>query len=608
MCGIAGIYSNKANINSNTYIGKMLDSISHRGPDDEGQFYDNKINLALGMRRLTIVDKFGGIQPMYSKDNRYVLIFNGEIVNANELRKNLVSKNISFQSSHSDTEVLLNLLIHEGIDSIYKLNGMFAFAFYDTKKKTIVLARDRSGIKNLYYYIDENIFIFSSEIKSFFNLNLIKFEINKQSVFDYLSLMYLPRSTTVFEKINKLDPGKYIIKNFENNTIKTNEYFNLFFKSEKKISINEWKERIITTFANSLERWSMSDCPYTCSLSGGLDSSSIVALLGKLNKKIDTFSLGFSQIEENRYNELLNARLISNKFKTKHTEVILNPKQLVEDLDDIAFSMEEPYGGGVPSWLLFKNISQNYKVVFTGTGADEIFGSYGKWRRLKLYSYLQLPSNNNFIFEKLFFNRSIDKRGYYFNDKIKRNFLRQEYRYLKNTSHTLFDIYEECNSNDPIDKVTYLDFKTQLNNEFLNMTDKFSMAHSLEARPPFLDNEMINLMLMMPSNIRTSFRDIKYLLRYSLKEYLPNTIITGPKKGFEIPLEFWLRNDLKELILYYFSPKYLKEQNIFSENILEKLILPYLNDNKGYGNKTMIWGLLMFQIWYNKFKLENILN
>lgn len=608
MCGIVGIFSENKNIKSKILIEDMLRKINHRGPDDQGQFHDEKINLSLGMKRLTIVDQLGGTQPMYSEDKRFVLVFNGEIVNSKELRQHLIQKNISFKSSHSDTEVLLNLLIHQGKEAIQKLNGMFAFAFYDNKKKTLLLARDRSGIKNLYYYEDNNNLFFSSEIKSFFSLGVIDLNIKKQSVFNYLSLMYLPDSNTIFEKIKKLDAGSFILKNFESKSSITSQYFDLSFNPQKNISIDEWKERIIINLKESLNRWSMSDCPYTCSLSGGLDSSSIVAILSTVNKKIDTFSLGFSEIEESRYNELANARHISDQFGTNHTEVILNSKKLIEDLNEIAFSMDEPYGGGVPSWLLFKKISETHKVVFTGTGADEIFGSYGKWRRLKLLTSLKYPKINEYLFENFFFNRSIDGRGYYFNDNLKRSFLTDDFKDMENTSNILFKIYNNCNSESQIDKVTYLDFKTQLNNEFLNMTDKFSMAHSIEARPPFLDNEMINLMLNIPANIRSSFRDIKYLLRSSMQNYLPNEILSAPKKGFEIPLEFWLRNDLKDLIYYYFSDNYLKEQNIFKKEIFNELILPYLNNQKGKANKTMIWGLLMFQLWYDNLKTKKILN
>ena len=602
MCGISCIFFTDNKRNSFTELQKMNQSIFHRGPDDEGLFKSGSLNLSMGMRRLTILDDIGGKQPMISGDGRYILVFNGEIINSKSLRAILTKEGCKFNSSHSDTEVLLNLLITKGIDGLHLLNGMFSFIFYDSFEEKLLVARDRMGIKPLYKLDNGKNIYFCSEISGILKTYEGKNSINYQSAFNYLSLMYIPDHNSIYNEIEKQKPGTFTIYDLKTNQSKEDYFFKFNFKN-KIDNVVDLDEKLENIFKDSIKNWSISDCPISCSLSGGLDSSAIAYFMNetKIND-IHTFTLGFDNLKEERFNELENAKSLANQLNSFHKEVTLTPHKLIEDIEDIVSCMEEPYGGGVPSWLLFKIISQDHKVVFTGTGADEIFGSYGKWRRLFLLGLVKKGVSKS-DFKKFFFQRGIDGRGYYFKDDEKRKYFLNNQENLQDTNDYLFKIFQGIETDDIVDKLSCFDMQTQLTNEFLNMSDKFSMAFSLECRPPFLDNKMIDFFMETPSSARTKFFDFKFLVKNMLKNKIPNNIISGPKKGFEIPLEQWLKNDLRELIEDHFSASFLKRQGIFHKNIYDDIIYPYLNNTKSKINNTQIWGLLMFQLWYSKFMI-----
>ena len=383
MCGIVGLLNLKdtrENVNKN--ILNMMHLIKHRGPNDSGLYGDSIYPFSMGMTRLSIMDIDYGSQPVVSDDKRYQFIFNGEIVNANDLKKYLIQKyKISFKSKTSDTEVAFNLLITEGINSINKLNGMFALCLYDTEKKIIYVARDRSGIKPLYYVIKNNFFSFSSEIKPLiFNQEISK-NINFQSLYHYTSLMYVPGSNTIFEDIKKIEPGTILKYQIEDYHFEFRKFHKINFGTVERRKQNDLIEEINLIFNNAINRWSQSDVPISCSLSGGIDSTSIAHSMDKNGINFTNYTLGFSNPEHKLIDESDIAIITSQKLNKKFEKISYDNESLLRDINDCVNSLEQPYAGGLPSWPLYKKIKEKNKVVMVGTGGDELFGNYGKGKR-----------------------------------------------------------------------------------------------------------------------------------------------------------------------------------------------------------------------------------
>ena len=600
MCGIVGLHNfSNNNIDLAHSIKKMNLIQIHRGPDHEGEYLNHDKRIALSMRRLSIIDLETGNQPMISKCKNYILVYNGEIFNAPELRDILEKSGEVFETNHSDTEVLFKLLISSGEKKLHLLNGMFAFAFYNLKKSELLIGRDRAGIKPLYFTNQNGIFAFASELKSLLTLNIIEKKINLQSLFHFLSLMYVPGLNSIIDKIYKLEGGKILKYNLSNGEITINEILDISFKTVINYKKNDLKEIIFETFLKSVKRWSYSDVPIACALSGGLDSSSIIGALSKLNINVKTYSLGYAEDLDIEKSDLFLSGKIAEFWGIENQKIILNPEDLLVDLNKMIWSLDEPYGGGLPSWFVFKEMSKEFKVGLTGTGGDELFGNYGKWRSMD-GNFFRRSKSDESSFKNKFFNIY-----YYFNDNSKRNYFKDS-EALTDTSSFLYQEFNNQQELTLINKTAKLDFKTQLPEEFLYMTDRFSMFHSLEVRTPFLDNELIDLIYSIPSNKRTKYYDLKFLLKESLSKLLPSTIIDVPKKGFTLPLDKWLRIDLKNLVQYYLGKEYLIKQNIFHTNLYDEIIFPYLTDNTSK-NTTKVFGLFMFQLWYNQYIDNNVI-
>lgn len=608
MCGIVGIHS----ATEKSWIEKMNQIQSHRGPDDEGIFEDSGENFSMAMRRLAIIDLQSGAQPISTLDKRFTIIFNGEIYNAPELRKDLERRGVKFQTDHSDTEVVLQLYALEGAESLQKLNGMFAFAIYDNEKKTLFAARDHAGIKPLYYTQKNGIFAFASELKSLLALPFVKREIDFQSLFHYMSLMYVPGENTIIKDIKRLKAGHCFLYDLKNKNLKIFKWWEPFRNRKKDIRYrikekSELVKLVRENFEAAVNRWTLADVSIACSLSGGLDSSAIVGALSKNGQKIKTYSLGFKEEGENYWDELPRAREVAKKWETDHHELILNPEDLLNDLVSMVWHLDEPYAGGLPSWEVFKFMSKDVKVGLTGTGGDEMFGNYGKWRGIEpnwLYKFFVQREKEEKISEK-FFRENFFEKYYYFSDKEKLEFVFENAIFeqnLKNTSEFLFKFFEaggRAGAKTLRDKICYMDLETQLPEEFLMMTDRFSMAHSLEARTPFLDKEFMEFMLAVPSNLRTKHFNLKYLLREAVRALLPSEIINARKKGFVIPIKLWLRGKLRPLVQFLLNPERLKHQGIFKPEFYTHFVLSHLDGKSDYTNK--IWAAVMFQLWHFVF-------
>lgn len=594
MCGIVGIHGQQPS----EWIDRMNTLQFHRGPDDGGVYRDNKRELSMAMRRLSILDVDGGNQPMVSEDGRYVLVYNGEIYNAFQLRQQLERLGDQFVSDHSDTEVLFRLLQRYGVEALSKLNGMFAFAFFDSRTERLLCARDRFGIKPFYYTLQGARFAFASELKSLLSLPFVGREVDRQSLFHYLSLLYVPGDHTMVDGLMKLPPGHFLEYDLTTRCCEVSKWWSMRFKPDHEVRADEWPERILGVLDGAVRRWSISDVPVGVSLSGGLDSSALVAVACNAGVDLKTFSLGFSGSAEADWNELPLARLVANKWGTCHEEIVLRPENLLDDLYQMVASLDEPYAGGLPSWEVFKIMGSNVKVALTGTGADELFGSYGKWLPLeRRLPRLHLARSAACVDGLMFSNRFFD-RFYYFKDPDKRSILVDWGIGCQNTADMLYSLFQLAGDADSRDAVAETDFGTQLPAEFLHMTDRFSMAHSLEARTPFLDNEFVELVGRIPARLRTARGDYKGLFRKAVSALLPTELLRAPKKGFVIPLCNWLRGPLSGLVEHLLNPQILEKQGIFSPFFYQRYVSTHLSGQADHTQK--IWAVLMFQLWHEQ--------
>jgi len=602
MCGIVGL----THIDDHPFLSRMNKLILHRGPDDQGQYFDAENGVAMAMRRLSIIDLKSGSQPMTNEDESLVVVCNGEIYNSPELREQLINNGHNFKTINSDVEVLLHLYEDKGPDLLHDLNGMFAFVVHDKKKNLLFGARDRMGIKPFYYSHKSNRFAFASELKSLLVLPWISRDICFNSLYHYISLQFVPAPDSIFTDVRKLPAGHFFLYDVKKTELKVECYWNLRFNPDGRYSLSDWKEILYAKLKEALNRWTLSDVPIACSLSGGLDSSALVGLLAKSGQQdIRTYSLGFEGNDQTDYNELPLARKVAEKWGTKHHELVLNPDQLLNDLEKMAWHLDEPYGGGLPSWYIFEFIGRDCKVAITGTGGDELFGNYGKWRvheNPRFYNMLKTFrdgykwGNGREISDGLRFPHGHFYHRY-FSDAVKDSVVFKSLpANITGTEALLEMLWKEPNQKSARNAAAYVDFHLQLPEEFLLMTDRFSMAHSVEARVPFLDHELVELVFTIHSHIRTKDRDYKYLLREVVRDILPPELLSAPKKGFILPLQMWTRKELRPIIEELLGPSCLKKQGIFSNKVWKNIVNPHLQGKRDFTQQ--VWTLFMFQMWY----------
>lgn len=636
MCGIVGI----AGRQDPSWLTEANSLITHRGPDDHGEYRDREAEVSLAMRRLSILDLAGGHQPMSNADESVWIVFNGEIFNSPEIRARLEDSGHRLVTTNSDTEALLHLYEEKQEAMLDELNGMFAFVIYDRKRRLLFGARDRMGIKPLYYSDHNGLFAFASELKSLLALPSARREVDMQSVFHYMTLLYIPGESSVFPGIKRLPPGCWFKYDLSHRQLDIRSYWKLDVHQAEHRSEDEWCELIRHELREAVRRWTLSDVAVGCSLSGGLDSSAVVGLLGEMGYgPLKTYSLGFAGQDEKPWDELRLARRVAERWGTDHQELILEPDALLNDLVQMVWHLDEPYGGGLPAWYVFRQMSGEVKVGLTGSGGDELFGNYGKFldferssllrasrahpnlagaaqqmprwawsawgkavgmipgerlrqpkRRLgEMEQFLQAPFGHLYYASQL-----------YFSDRAKRetvfNGLSDN---LEDTALYLQRLYDEAATSDARDAVAYVDFQTQLPEEFLLMTDRFSMAHSLEARVPFLDHVLVETIFRIPSEIRTRPGNLKYLFKKSVGDLLPDELLGARKQGFVIPVELWLRGALRPLAEQLLSPERLKRQGIFRPSFYQSYVAPHLKGERDY--TWQVWAALMFQLWHVVF-------
>lgn len=591
MCGITGITDKK--IATREAIEKMTEAIAHRGPDDDGFFVDD--SAALGMRRLSIIDLATGEQPISSSDGRYLIFFNGEIYNYNEIKKQLT--NYNFQTE-SDTETILAGYIHWGSDVVKHLRGMFAFCIYDTIEKKVFLARDFFGIKPLYYWKrDERIVAFSSEIKSFFGIPGFKAEVNDAAVFNYLSYQYNPLEETFFRNVFKLPPAHYFTVDLKSGDYKIERYWRFEFKPDEKLDESKTKEKILETMRDSVSHHMIADVPVGSFLSGGIDSSIIATLMQKTRgeKKIKTFTVGFETLSEGT-----EAQETAEPLGTDHTEISIGAKEYFEALSEAAWHFDEPIAdpSAIGLYFLAREARKHVKVVLSGEGADELFGGYNIY--LEPYARRRLSWLPKAIL-KLLANLPLRGRNY-----AARALNRIEDTYIGNASVfsqkeinelwkgngiakiSLDSLYGKVRGLSDSTKMQFIDINTWLAGDILAKADKMTMAHSLELRVPFLDREVASLASKFPDKFKWRNGKTKYLLREAFKNILPESTRQRKKLGFPVPIAEWLRPEHLEEIL---GNGYI--QLHFDPDEIRKLF------ENSKANARKIYLLLMLALWYD---------
>lgn len=624
MCGIAGFcdFNKKSTKQS---LEKMTDVLYHRGPDDSGySFYENKnVNIGLGHRRLSILDlSKHGHQPMnYGK---LEIVYNGEVYNFKEVRIELEKENYTFESD-SDTEVILKAYHKWGIKAVDKFNGMFAITIYDKENEKLIFIRDRAGVKPFYYHFDDGLFMFASELKSFHEHKEFKKEIDLDSVATFLQLGYIPEPSSIFKNTYKLKAGHYLELDIKTKRLEEKKYWDVIdFYNMPKLDISE-DEAILKTeelLKSAFNYRMVSDVPAGVFLSGGYDSSTVAAILQHNRKeKLKTFTIGFY---EDKYNEAPYAKKVAQYLVTDHTEYYCTQKEALDIVPTLAEIYDEPFAdqSAIPTILVSKIAKKDVSVSLSADGGDEIFGGYSKYQM-----NLEKQSRIIAIVKKILGTKNIDKTSHYLQSKgyIKDSFfenkmakllyedsieiqklnpyfctpklcerLIKNYKYKRNTSN--FDSIVDLNTKlNHFDKMFAVDYKTYMPDDILHKVDRATMSVSLEGREPLLDYRIVEFVSRLPVDMKIKNGDKKWLLKQITHKYLPKEIMERPKMGFGVPIEKWLKNELRPYLEEYFSSSY---ENIFNSTELVRIKKLFYDEKINY---QIVWNLLMFQIWYKKW-------
>jgi asparagine synthase (glutamine-hydrolysing) len=618
MCGICGILNfDPGHHVRKTLLVSMRDLMAHRGPDDAG-IYLNK-NIGLGHRRLSIIDISRGHQPMCNEDETLWIVYNGEIYNYLDLKNHLISKGHVFKTN-SDTEVVLHAYEEFGVNCLEKLRGMFAFAIWDERKKQLFAARDRLGIKPFYYTMLSNAFLFSSEIKSMLLDPRVERRVDDEALFYYLNVRYVPGAHTMFKNIWKLQPGHYIL--VRKNDVKIRPYWKL-----NEIAMNNnrtglpYEDEFIDILRDCIEMRLMSEVPLGVFLSGGIDSSIVVALMSKLsNNKIKTFSVGYEK--DFGVNEFNYARMVAQKYDTEHYEYPITALEFYDFIPRLVWHMDEPISdpAAIPLFYLSRYAKQHVTVILSGEGADEILAGYYIYKKmLTLEKFRILP---RILRENILLNlmervlRSEKQKNYIALARlpleqrykgVSRAFTPQSIQRLYKHNHpykeSLDAIYESYFSDvqevSALNRMLYVDVKTWLPDDLLMKADKMTMASSQELRVPFLDHRLVEFAFSLPSEKKLSNNSTKYLLRKIAKPLIPKPIIKREKKGFPVPINHWFRGDLNK-----FSREVLLDpsgacRDFFDPGYISSLLENHTNGRADFSEN--IWNLLVFEYWHNNF-------
>ncbi|MCP3872427.1 MAG: asparagine synthase (glutamine-hydrolyzing) [Desulfobacteraceae bacterium] len=651
MCGIAGFFCQSEYMNHpQVVLGSMADQMAHRGPDDAGTWYDNSSGIGLAHRRLSIIDlSCEGHQPMHSISGRYTIVFNGEIYNFQDIRANKAFEDIKWRGN-SDTEVLLAAIETWGVEKTLDcLNGMFAFALWDHQERSLFLVRDPMGKKPLYYGFNNKILFFASELKALKAHPKFKPDIDRNVVSLLLRHSYIPAPYSIYKGIHKLLPGSFCRISLDDIRqqclAKVKKYWDL-----NQIAVQGIQNQFIGSHAdleNTLEdillkavsRRMISDVPLGAFLSGGIDSSLIVALMQKISSKpVKTFTIGF---ESKTYDEADSARKIAAHLRTDHTELFVSPEQALEVIPKLPRLFDEPFADSsqIPTYLVSKMTRNHVTVALSGDGGDEMFAGYNRhfWGRHLFEKMNRFPSflrkgtaglintfspetwNNLFSkmgsvlpekYRQTMPGDKLSKLSAVLNVKDRKQFYYDLTSWWKNPKEVMINAYEPktvlnsfddwFNTEDFTHLMQMMDMLTYLPDDILTKVDRSSMGASLEARAPFLDRDVVEFSWQIPLNAKISRHEGKIILKQLLYKYIPEQLVNRPKSGFGIPLDTWLRHELFEWASDLLSPDTLRAQGYFNSEFVSNTWSAHLSGQNNY--QYHIWNILMFQAWLEEEK------
>ncbi|MBW2990256.1 asparagine synthase (glutamine-hydrolyzing) [Candidatus Woesearchaeota archaeon] len=631
MCGIVGF-----NWEDKALARRMSDVIAHRGPDDSAFFTDS--GLSLGMRRLSIIDLTKGIYPLTNENEDVFLIFNGEIYNFKKLRKLLEEKGHEFKTD-CDGEVMVHAYEEYKENFLKLLNGMFALCLYDAKSKELILARDRVGIKPVYYYFEKGNFVFASEIKSILQLSTVKREINVRALNHFFALRYNPLDETMFKGIHKLMPGHFIKFNLEEKKMVNGRYWDINLEKKSSKSLRFHEKKLFELLKDSVRKRLISDVPLGAYLSGGIDSSAVVAMMNlirkeeKSNASIRTYSVGFAGGD--KVNETEYANQISELFGTTHQEFLIEP-DVVKLLPRIIWHTDEPIADSalIPVYLLSESAKKTSTVILTGDGGDEMLAGYNHYRLLKaVHRASRLPlfktlgpvftrtiplkmwdkvykhasdmgkpvyERGNMVIKNIKNNKA---KAYYelmsvFNDKERKELVNK--KFFKKINYAVINKEFFNKKKDYLKQVQYYDFKQLLAESFLMKTDRMTMAKSIEARVPLLDHRIVELAFKMPTRHKLKgMNTTKHVFKRAMRKHLPKEILKRKKQTFHVPVENWLDKELKGTV-----DDLLNTTKLFKEKILNPYYVKKIRDNYDKGKlfyARQLWSLITFELWYRMF-------
>ena len=629
MCGIYGYISVEGKVDVQV-LRRMGDALKHRGPDDEGEMIlePEGLSVGLGHKRLSIVDlSAAGRQPMANEDQTIWITFNGEIYNYRELKKELEAKGHRFRSN-TDTEVIVHLYEEMGTGCLQKLRGMFAFAIWDSRQRSLFLARDRIGKKPLHYALLDRGIVFASEIKALIRHPQIGREIDLQSLSKYLTFEYVPAPHTIFKAIKKLEPGHYLL--YRDGKDQSYQYWDIpltdnpiGYKTEAEY-IDELREILERAVRMRL----MADVPVGVFLSGGIDSGIVAALAAKANQDLECFSIGF---DDPSFDEREYAIRVARTLNVRHQLKVFSSEELLAGIFMLPEIMDEPLADAsiLPTYLLSRFTSRSVKVALSGDGGDELFAGYPTYQAHRLITYYDfLPAGVKALLRKVASRLPVSHGDISTDFKIKQflkggevsseirffiwmgAFIDSEKRELlsddvntelrqHNTYEDIFAYINESKLTKDLERILYLSMKLYLQDGVLVKVDRASMANSLEVRCPLLDQEVVEFVCGLPMIYKLNGLKTKYLLKKAASGILPDSVIRRQKKGFGIPVSRWLTKELKELMLEYLSEERIKRHGLFKYGYIKRLMEDHLA--KRMDNRKLLWSLLAFQIWHERF-------
>jgi len=594
----------------------MCSAIVHRGPDDEGVYLGD--GVALGMRRLSIIDLEGGHQPISNEDRSVWIVFNGEIYNYRELRRDLERRGHVFQTD-SDTETIVHLYEDQGARCVERLRGMFAFAIWDERRRQLLLARDRLGIKPLYYTERDNELIFASELKPILQLSRVPRAVDWRAASHLFTFLSTPSAASIVDGVAKLEPARTAVASQANPRLRIEKYWDIQFRPNEKATEKELVEQLRDLLTESVTLHQVSDVPVGAFLSGGIDSSAVVALMSQpAAGRLKTFSIGF---EESGFDELGHARQVAAAFGTDHHDLILKP-DVVQIVEDLTWYLDEPFGdtSAIPTFMVSKLAAQHVKVVLSGDGGDELFAGYDKYvveQRERQFDRIPSPlralagavgrvmpegmTGRRFLRHLALDGprRYLDASAMFRADEMRRLFQPEASQRLLQHDPLLEPLAMLRDYGDDwLAGIQYHDLHAYLPLDILTKVDRATMAHSLEARPPLLDHRLAEFAATIPARYRLRGGTTKYLFKQAMRGILPDGIIDRPKHGFAVPIASWLRGDLAEFAHSLLLSQACRQRGVFNTRHVERLLK--LNA-RGRDLDLQLWTMMSFELWCQRF-------